>query len=75
MFVSFYFYFYFNMSHINGINMWPKVYIDDMLPSPLKKGLGRPRKLGFREHDDNNYKRRRSRVSYMCTKCDKYEHN
>ncbi|KAI5432711.1 hypothetical protein KIW84_020131 [Lathyrus oleraceus] len=46
-----------------------------MLPPQYKKGLGRPKKLRFREHDESGSRIRRPVVAYKCTKCDKFGHN
>lgn len=41
-----------NVSPINGMDVWPKVDVEDMIPPQYKKGLGMPKKLRFREHDE-----------------------
>ncbi|KAI5428387.1 hypothetical protein KIW84_033394 [Lathyrus oleraceus] len=64
-----------NVSQINGMDMWSNVDVEDMLPPQYKKGLGRPKKLRFREHDETGSRMRRSGVAYRCTKCDKFGHN
>lgn len=40
-----------NVTSINWMDMWPTVDIKEMLPPNYKKGLGRSKKLRFREHD------------------------
>src|SRR4051812_6372297 len=65
----------FSVSTTNGMDMWPNVEVEDVLPPTFKKGLGRPRKLRIREFDENGSRMRRSGVTYRCTKCDKIGHN
>lgn len=57
------------------MNMWPTVDIEDMLPPLYKKGLGRPKKLRYKDHDETMSMMRRPRVAYRCAKCDKFGHN
>lgn len=66
----------FNVSAINGQDMWPNVEVEDMLPPTYKKGPGRPKKLRRREPDEpdaRKYKRQNSK--YRCTKCNQLGHN
>ncbi|XP_058783743.1 uncharacterized protein LOC131658471 [Vicia villosa] len=65
----------FSVSPINGMDMWPNVEADEMLPPSYKKGPGRPKKLRFREHDEGGARMRRPGVAYRCTNCDKFGHN
>ncbi|KAI5416382.1 hypothetical protein KIW84_041449 [Lathyrus oleraceus] len=53
----------FNISQINGQDMWPEVNIEEMLPPTYKKGLGMPKKLRRREHDEGPNKGR-TQTSY-----------
>ncbi|CAK8567268.1 unnamed protein product [Lathyrus sativus] len=46
-----------------------------MLPPLYKKGLGRPKKLRFIEHDETGSRMRWLGVAYRCTKCDKFVHD
>lgn len=46
----------YNVSPINGKDMWPKVDMEEMLPSSYKKGLGRLKKLRRREPDEEPIK-------------------
>ncbi|XP_058761902.1 uncharacterized protein LOC131657970 [Vicia villosa] len=64
-----------NVSPINGMDMWPSVDVEDMLPPMFKKGPGRPKKLRFREQDESGSRMRRPGISYRCTKCDQFGHN
>ncbi|CAI8614038.1 unnamed protein product [Vicia faba] len=48
-----------NVSPINGMNMWPNVDVEDMLPPQYKKGPGRPKKSRFRKHDETGSRIRR----------------
>ncbi|XP_058756954.1 uncharacterized protein LOC131630180 [Vicia villosa] len=64
-----------NVSPINGMDMWPTVDAENLLPPQYKKGPGRPKKLRFRELDESGSRMRRVGVSYRCTKCDKLGHN
>ncbi|XP_058765869.1 uncharacterized protein LOC131639388 [Vicia villosa] len=63
------------ISPINGMDMWPPVEADDLLPPLYKKGPGRPKKLRFRELGEGGTRMRRVGVTYRCTKCDKIGHN
>ncbi|XP_058767340.1 uncharacterized protein LOC131641032 [Vicia villosa] len=65
----------FAISPINGIDMWPEVESEELLPPKYKKGPGRPRKLRIRESGEEGARRRLPGVSYRCTKCDKVGHN
>lgn len=65
----------FSISPINGMDMWPTVEAEDVLPPMYKKGAGRPRKLRIREFDENGSRMRRPGLNYRCTKCDKFGHN
>ena len=42
-----------NVIPINGMDMWPTVDVENMLPPQYKKGPGRPKKLRFREQDES----------------------
>ncbi|CAI8591544.1 unnamed protein product [Vicia faba] len=64
-----------NVSPINGMDMWPTVDAEELLPPQYKKGPGRPKKLRFRELDENGSRMRRVGVAYRCTHCDKFGHN
>ncbi|XP_058751002.1 uncharacterized protein LOC131624021 [Vicia villosa] len=64
-----------NVSPINGMDMWPTVDAEDLLPPQYKKGPGRPKKLRFRELDESGSRTRRVGVAYRCTKCDKFDNN
>lgn len=57
------------------MNMWFNVDVKDMLLLKYKKGLGRPKKLMFREHDETGSKTRRPGVAYRRTKFDNFGHN
>jgi hypothetical protein len=65
----------FNVSPINGEDMWPHVEVEDMLPPEFKQGPGRPKKLRFRELGEGGGRFRRPGVAYRCTTCDKFGHN
>ncbi|CAK8564798.1 unnamed protein product [Lathyrus sativus] len=65
----------YNMSPTNGMDMWPKVDVEDMFPPSFKKGPGRHMKLRFMEHYESGSRMRRLGVSYRCTKCDKIGNN
>ncbi|MCH98703.1 hypothetical protein A2U01_0019709, partial [Trifolium medium] len=52
------------VSPINGMDMWPNVEVDEMLPPTYKKGPGRPKKLRFREQDEGSARMRRPGVAY-----------
>ena len=56
-----------NVSPINGMDMWPNVGVEEMLSRQYKKGLGRPKKLRFREHDESGSRMKRSGLAYRCT--------
>ncbi|KAI5386016.1 hypothetical protein KIW84_072549 [Lathyrus oleraceus] len=43
----------YNVSPINGQDMWPEVDMEEMLPPPYKRGPGRPKKLRRREPDED----------------------
>ncbi|CAI8598444.1 unnamed protein product [Vicia faba] len=64
-----------NVSPINDMDMWPTVDAEELLPPQYKKGPGRPKKLRFRELDENGSRMRRVGVAYRCTHCDKFGHN
>jgi len=46
-----------------------------LLSFDFKKGLGRPKKLRFREPGEGGARFRRPDVAYRCTTCDKFGHN
>ncbi|KAI5438487.1 hypothetical protein KIW84_024287 [Lathyrus oleraceus] len=48
----------FNVSPINGHDMWPKVDVEEMLPPTYKRGLGRPKNMRRREPDEDPSKGR-----------------
>lgn len=64
-----------NASLINGMNVWPTVDVEDILPPKYKKGSGRPNKLRFIEHDEIRSRMSRPGVTYRSTKCDQFGHN
>ncbi|KAI5447485.1 hypothetical protein KIW84_015080 [Lathyrus oleraceus] len=43
----------YNVSPINGQDMWPEVDMEEMLPPSYKRGPGRPKKLRRREPDED----------------------
>ncbi|KAI5401119.1 hypothetical protein KIW84_065818 [Lathyrus oleraceus] len=43
----------YNISPINGLDMWPEVDMEKMLPPSYKRGPGRPKKLRRREPDED----------------------
>lgn len=55
--------------------MWPTVDADELYPPFYKKGLGKPKKLRFRELGEGGSRMRRFEVTYRCTKYDKMSHN
>ncbi|KAF7840310.1 hypothetical protein G2W53_002608 [Senna tora] len=61
----------------NGIAMWPQAGGDPVMPPPLKRPPGRPKKQRKKEHNEtskpNNVKRRYGEV--RCTKCQLVGHN
>jgi hypothetical protein len=63
------------VSAINGMDMWPEVEEEEILPPNYKRGPGRPKKLRIREFDELGGRFRRPGVAYRCTKCDKMGHN
>jgi hypothetical protein len=68
----------FNVSAINGQDMWPEVQCEEMLPPVYNKGPGRPKKLRRREPDEpakSCGKFSRSFSKYRCTKCGSSGHN
>ncbi|KAI5417584.1 hypothetical protein KIW84_042262 [Lathyrus oleraceus] len=42
----------YNVSHINGQDIWSEVDMEEILPPSYKRGLGRPKKLRRREPDE-----------------------
>lgn len=64
-----------NVTPINGMDMWPTVDIEEMLPSKHKKGPSRHTKLRFREHDERCSRMMRPGLTCRCTKCDKFGNN
>lgn len=68
----------FNVSAINGQDMWPEVKCEEMLPPLYKKGPGRPKKLRRREPDEpakSCGKFSRGASKYKCTTCGSCGHN
>lgn len=57
----------YNVSHINGQDIWSEVDMEEMFPSSHKRGPGRPKKLRRREPDEYPNKVR-TRTSYCCTR-------
>ncbi|CAK8567007.1 unnamed protein product [Lathyrus sativus] len=64
----------FNVSLINGQDMWHEVNTEEMFPPSYKRGPGRPKKLKRREPDDDPNKVR-TQISYCCTTCSVHGHN
>ncbi|KAI5422378.1 hypothetical protein KIW84_045722 [Lathyrus oleraceus] len=48
----------YNVSHINGQDIWSEVDMEDMFPPSHKRGPGRPKKLMRREPDEYSNKRK-----------------
>lgn len=63
------------VSPINGMDMCPEVEAEELQPPLYKIELGRLRKVRIVEYGEDGAKRRRTHVSYKCTKCDKFGHN
>ncbi|CAK8567531.1 unnamed protein product [Lathyrus sativus] len=64
----------FNVSPINGQDMWPEVNVEEMLPPSYKRGPDRPKKLRRKEPDED-HKKVRTQTSCCCTKCGVHGHN
>lgn len=64
----------YNVSHINGQDMWPKVAMEKMLPSSYKRVPGRPKKLRRREPDEDPNKVK-TQTSYCYTRYGVHGHN
>ena len=68
----------FNVSVINGQDMWLEVECEEMLPPVYKKGPGRPKKLRRRGPDEpakSCGKFSRVATKYKCTTCGSSGHN
>jgi len=63
------------VSGINGMEMWPEVEQEEILPPHYKRGPGRLKKLVIREFNELGGRLRRPGVAYRCTKYDKMGHN
>ncbi|KAI5420213.1 hypothetical protein KIW84_044123 [Lathyrus oleraceus] len=58
----------YNISPINGQDMWPEVNMEEMLPPSYKRGLGRTKKLRRRKPDEDHNKGR-TQTSYYFIRC------
>ncbi|KAI5385397.1 hypothetical protein KIW84_072118 [Lathyrus oleraceus] len=64
----------FNVSPINGQDMWLEVDIEEMLPPTYKRAPGRPKKSRRKEPNEDPNKGR-TQTSYSCINCGIHGHN
>ena len=64
----------YNVSPINGQDMWPKIDREEMLPPSYKRGPERPKKLRRKEPDEDPNKGR-IQTSYCCPRYGIHDHN
>lgn len=64
----------YNVSPINGQDIWLEIDMEEMLPPSSKRGPGRPKKLRRKEPDDDPNKET-PQTSYFCTRYSIHGHN
>lgn len=63
----------------NGPKLWPEVNLPPILPPPVRRAPGRPKKLRRKDNDEpkstTSKKGKRNQETMRCTRCKELGHN